>query len=70
MNLSLTQPLTEMNTTIISFGDKCGWFLDLMKYLRSFTDNFEIWRPQSSVTLRGFQDMCRYFSTFIFTLYI
>jgi hypothetical protein len=42
MSRSVTQHLTEINTRNISVWGKGVWFLDLMKFLRSFPDSYEI----------------------------
>ena len=57
MTVSSIQPLTEMSTKNIPWegrgGGKTCWLLGLMKFLHSFTDNFEMWETENPGTLRA-----------------
>ena len=52
LTLGLTQPLTGMSTSNISWGDKGGQCLGLTTLRLSCADCFEIWEPQPLRTLR------------------
>ena len=52
MALGLTQPLTEMSTTNISWG-KGGWCVGLITLLPSCADFIEIWELHPPGTLRA-----------------
>jgi hypothetical protein len=52
MALGLTQPLTEMSISNISWGEKGGRCLRLTLQ-PSFADCLEIWGPQPAGTLRA-----------------
>jgi len=51
--------LKEMSNRNIPWAGKGGWFLGLMNFLQSFTDNIEIWETQNPETLRVGPAMCR-----------
>ena len=55
MDLGLTQPLTEMSTRNISWGEggKGGRCVGLTTLLPSGADRHEIWEPQLPGTLRA-----------------
>ena len=52
MALGLTQPLTEMSTRNISWGDKGGRCVELTTLPPSCANCLEIWEPQPAGTLR------------------
>jgi len=53
MALGLTQPLTEMSTRNIFWGDKGGQCVGLTTLPPSDADCLEIWEPQTPGTLRA-----------------
>ena len=52
MALVLTEPLTEMSTRNISWGDKDGRWVGLITIPPSCADCLEIWEPKPSGTHR------------------
>ena len=52
MALGSTQPLTEMSTSNIYWGDKGGRCVGLTTLPLSYADCLEIWEPQPAGTLR------------------
>jgi len=68
MALGLNQPLTEMGTRNISWGGIGGRCEGLITLPPSCADCFEIWEPQTPVTLRACPDL--YWDCFTFFLYI
>jgi len=57
MTLELTQPLTEMNTRNISWGDKGSRCVGLPTLLPSCVDCLEIWEPHPPGVLRAVQGL-------------
>jgi hypothetical protein len=57
MALGLSQPLTEMSTTNISWGVKGGRRVGLTTLLPSWADCLEIWQPEPPATLRVCQGL-------------
>ena len=53
MTLGLTQPLTEMSTSNISWGGKGGRCVGLTTLQPSCFDCLEIWRPPTSRNPQG-----------------
>jgi hypothetical protein len=53
MALGSTQPLSEMSTRNISWGDKRGRCVGLTTLAPSSADCLEIWEPQPPGTLRA-----------------
>jgi hypothetical protein len=53
MALGSTQPLTEMSTRSISWGDKDGRCVGLTTLPPSCADCLQLWEPQPPETLRA-----------------
>jgi hypothetical protein len=66
MTLGSTQPLTEMSTGIISWGNKGDRCVGLTNLPPSFADSYEVWEPQRPRNLRASSDLYREWFTFLF----